>query len=201
MPIARRSSRARAAHGGDAGGPTPGSSADEVPDADPESVARNICLRQLTLAPRTRAQLAEVLARRGVDEAVAGRVLDRLVEVGLIDDAAYAQAWVRSRHSGRGLARRALARELRERGVADEVVDDAVDRLDPDEEVETARALVARKVAATRGLPPEARIRRLGGMLARKGYPAGVAWRVVREVLDAEGDAPVDPASGEHLHP
>ena len=201
MPIARRSSRARAAHGGDACGPTPGSSADEVPDADPDSVARNICLRQLTLAPRTRAQLAEALARRGVDEAVAGRVLDRLVEVGLIDDAAYAQAWVRSRHSGRGLARRALARELRERGVADEVVDDAVDRLDPDEEVETARALVARKVAATRGLPPEARIRRLGGMLARKGYPAGVAWRVVREALDAEGDAPVDPASGEHLHP
>jgi regulatory protein len=168
-------------------GPTPGSAADTTPDADPESVARAICLRQLTLGPRTRAQLAETLRSRAVPGPAAERVLDRLVEVGLVDDAAYAQSWVRSRHAGRGLARRALAHELRHRGVADEVAAEALDTLDPDEERATALALVSRRLPATRGLPPEARTRRLAGLLARKGYPAALAHRTVQEALAAEG--------------
>ena len=189
MPSTRRSARRRPGLAGrDGGGPTPGSAADELPDADPESVARAICLRQLTLAPRTRAQLAEKLHERGVPEEAAERVLDRFAEVGLVDDAAYAEAWVRSRHSGRGLARRALAHELRGRGVADETVAEAVERLAPEEELETARALVARRLPGTHGLSPEARTRRLAGMLARKGYPAGVVWRVVGEAVAADVD-------------
>ena len=167
-------------------GPTPGSPADAAQEADPESVARGICLRQLTMAPRTRAQLAEAMARRDVPDGVAERVLDRFTEVGLVDDAAYAQAWVRSRHTGRGLARRALAQELRHRGVDDDLVKDAVETLAPDQELATARDLVARRLAATRGLAPQVRTRRLAGLLARKGYPSGLAFRVVREALDAE---------------
>lgn len=156
------------------------------PDADPESVARAVCLRQLTAGPRTRSQLAEALSRRGVPDSAADAVLDRLNQVGLVDDAAFAQAWVRTRHEGRGLARRALRYELRHRGVADEIVDTAVEELDPEHELATARALVARRLAASRGLEPPARVRRLAGMLARKGYPAGVAARVVREALAAD---------------
>ena len=88
--------------------------------ADPEAVARGICLRALTGAPKTRQQLADLLANRVPDEA-AEAVLDRYVEVGLIDDAAYARAWVSSRQAGRGLARRALSAELRAKGVDAEV--------------------------------------------------------------------------------
>ena len=156
------------------------------PDVDPESAARTICLRQLTGAPRTRAQLAQTLRRRGIPDEVAGRVLDRLGDVGLVDDATFAQAWVRSRSVGRGLARRALSHELRGRGVADEVIGEALDRLDPDEELANARALVVRRLPATSGLPPEVRMRRLAGVLARKGYPPGVAVRVVREALGVQ---------------
>ncbi|MBA3250380.1 MAG: regulatory protein RecX, partial [Geodermatophilaceae bacterium] len=85
-------------------------SAEEERDApgDPESTARIICLRLLTLAPRTRAQLAQALERRGVPPAASEAVLDRFDEVGLIDDAAFSRAWVASRHAGRGLAGRAL---------------------------------------------------------------------------------------------
>lgn len=168
-------------------GPVPGSVAAQGPDADPEAVARTICLRLLTLAPRTRAQLADAMRRRNVPEDVAEAVLSRFTEVGLIDDEAFARAWVSSRHAGRGLARRALATELRRRGVDDDVVNDAVDELAPEQEVETARLLVARKLPATRHLDPITRTRRLLGVLARKGYTPALAFRIVRESLEAEG--------------
>jgi regulatory protein len=160
--------------------------ADETPAA-PESVAREVCLRLLSMAPRTRAQLADALQRRGVPDAVAEDVLGRFTDVGLIDDKAFAEAWVQSRHTGRGLARRALAAELRNRGVADETVDEAVSALDPDEEERAARQLIARRLAATRGQDPAKRTRRLVGLLARKGYSPGLSYRVVKEALEAEG--------------
>lgn len=152
------------------------------PDADPVAVAREICLRQLDRSPRTRAELAATLRRRHVPDDAAETVLDRLVEVGLVDDAAFAAAWVTSRHTGRGLARRALADELRRRGVGSETVSEAVSALDPDEEYATARALVARRLPALAGRPADVRARRLVGMLARKGYSTALAYRVVREV-------------------
>lgn len=151
------------------------------PPADPESAARTICLRALTHAPRTRAELADLLQRRGVPGDVAERVLSRFGDVGLIDDAAFAEAWVRTRHAGRGLAGRALADELRRRGVEQDTVQDAVAGLDPLTEEETARTLVRRRLATMGRLAPDVRQRRLVGMLARKGYGAGVAYRVVRE--------------------
>ncbi len=155
-------------------------------DADPEAIARQICLRLLTVAPRTRAQLADALRRRSVPESAADAVLSRFADVKLIDDAMFAQAWVESRHHGRGLSRGALASELRQRGVASEDIDSAVSRLDPERELATAEALVARRLAGTRGQLPQARIRRLMGLLARKGYPQALAYRVVRTALEQE---------------
>ncbi|MFI7227754.1 recombination regulator RecX [Nonomuraea angiospora] len=156
-------------------------------DADPESVARAICLRLLTMAPKTRAQLAEALRKRDVPDEAAEAVLSRFSELGLINDEAFAEAWVDSRHHGRGLAKRALAAELRHRGVDTDTVKEAVERLDPDQEAETARRLVERKLASTRSLDPQTRTRRLAGMLARKGYSSGLAYRVIREALEQEG--------------
>ena len=155
-------------------------------------VAQQICLRMLTAAPRTRAQLAEALRRHGVPQDAAEAVLGRLGAVKLIDDAAFAAAWVESRHHGRGLSGRALAAELTQRGVSPDDIKAAVGRLDPQQEIETARGLVARRLASTRGQPLQARIRRLTGLLARKGYSAAIAYRVVREALEQEG---LDPAA------
>ncbi|WP_371655071.1 MULTISPECIES: recombination regulator RecX [unclassified Streptomyces] len=159
---------------------------------DPAERARAICLRLLTGTPRTRKQLADALKKREIPDEVADEVLSRFEEVGLINDAAFAGAWVESRHHGRGLARRALARELRTKGVDSAVVDEAVGQLDPGQEEETARELVARKLRSTRGLDRDRRIRRLAGMLARKGYPEGMALRVVRQALEAEGETADD---------
>ncbi|MGO9779564.1 MAG: regulatory protein RecX [Streptosporangiaceae bacterium] len=154
---------------------------------DPEAAARQFCLRLLTLAPRTRAQLAEALRRRHIPDQVAEAVLDRFTEIGLIDDPAFARAWVESRHHGRGLSRRALSSELHRRGVADEDVHEAIELVDDDREAAMARKVIAGKVRATRGQPFATRIRKLMGALARKGYGAALAYRVVREALEAEG--------------
>jgi regulatory protein len=151
-------------------------------------VARTIVLRRLTDAPRSRAELAADLAARNVPVEVSDRVLDRFTEVGLVDDAAFAEAWVRSRHATRGLSRSALRRELRGKGVDDETVASAVDAIGVDAEEAAARSLDARRLPGTLRLPREARIRRLVGQLARKGYPGGLAVRVVREALAEEGD-------------
>ena len=169
------------------------------PEADPESVARLICLRLLTAAPRTRAQLADALRRRGVPDEAATVVLSRFAEVGLIDDVMFASAWVESRHHGRGLGRRALTAELGRRGVSRADIDAAVSRLSPEQERATALALVERRLAGTAGQPVQARVRRLAGLLARKGYPAGLAYQVVREALDAEAVRRGEPSLGEFV--
>lgn len=148
-----------------------------------------IVLNLLAGAPRTRAQLAEALARKLVPEDVAARLLDRFTEVGLVDDAAYAEAYVRSKHSERGLARSALTMELTRKGVDREVARAAVEEgVDDEAELAAARALVAKRLPAVTRLPPEVQVRRLAGALARKGYPPGTAYRVVREALAAIHD-------------
>jgi regulatory protein len=157
------------------------------PEADVEAVARKILLDQLTGQARSRSELAGKLAKKGVPDGLAERLLDRFEEVGLVDDEAFARLWVQSRQPGKGLARRALAQELRRKGVDDEVAKVALDEVDPDDEVEAARALVRRKLRTAAGLERDVAIRRLTGMLARKGYPAGVCFRVVREELETLG--------------
>lgn len=176
-PQPRRGRRGRSEEAGPEA--TPG------PPREEAEVAREICLRQLALRPRTRAELAGALARKGISEEVSAEVLDRYDEVGLIDDAAFARAWIFSRHTGRGLARRALANELRQRGVDGDIASEALDELDESTEAEMARVLVERKLRSARG-EPDAIFRRLVGMLARKGYPPGVAIRAVKDALAAQ---------------
>jgi SOS response regulatory protein OraA/RecX len=124
---------------------------------------------------------------RGIPAEAAEAILIRFTDAGLIDDAVFARAWVESRHHSRGLSKRSLSAELRRHGVQSEEIREAVDALDPDQEVATARRLVERKMASTRGRPPEARARLAAGMLARKGYPPGLAFRLIREVMQQEG--------------
>ena len=153
---------------------------------DPEARARQICLRLLTAAPRTTAELAQAMHRGGVPAEAAEAILARFADAGLVDDAAFARAWVESRHYSQGLSRRSLSAELRRRGIDTEEIREAVDTLDPEREVATARRLAERKMAGSRGQPPEVRARRTASMLARKGYPPGLVFRLIREVMEQE---------------
>lgn len=167
--------------------------AEQDRDADPEAVARTIILRQLSAGPRTRHQLATKLKDRGVPEAAARTVLDRFEELRLINDAEFAGLWVRSRAEHRHLGSSTLRRELREKGVADQLIEGALQQLTAADERDAARHLVAKKLARVdrasldRG-EKDKHTRRLVAMLVRKGHSPGVAFGIVAEELNREDD-------------
>jgi regulatory protein len=166
--------------------------ADELTLDDATEKAREAVLRVLTAAPKSRAELEQSLARKGYPEAVVGPVLDRFVEVGLVDDAAYAEMIVRTRHAERGLSRRALAMELRRRGIDEDTAAAALEQVDGDDEREAALQLARKHVARTRGRDRDVRVRRAVGALGRKGYAPGVAFGAVRDALAEEGETDLD---------
>lgn len=156
-------------------------------EPEPREVARRIVLRLLASSPKSRSQLEEALRKRNCPDDVAAEVLDRMKELGLVDDVAFAEMLVRSQQSARGLARRALAYELRKRGVDDETVSATLADIDPGAERDRARKLVDRKLRTLHGLDATVQARRLAGMLARKGYSTEIMMAVVREAV---ADAP-----------
>lgn len=153
------------------------------PDADPVEVAKQILLRQLESSAKSRHQLSQVLARRAVPPDAAEVALDRFTELGYIDDAAFARAWVESRRRTRGLAGPALRRELREKGIDVELIEQVLADSDDDAERAAAATLVDKKLRSMRGVDEPTATRRLVSMLARKGYSSGLAYSVVREAL------------------
>ncbi|HWC83285.1 MAG TPA: regulatory protein RecX [Pseudonocardiaceae bacterium] len=157
------------------------------PPADPIATARETCLRLLADRPRTRAELEKKLAAKGIDQESADLVLGRLDAVGLIDDAAFAEQYVQSRHRYQGMAKRALMSELRRKGVDNEVAAEAAGAVDGEAEESRARDLVRKRLRSVSTQDELTKIRRLVGMLARKGYPEGLAYRVVREELREAG--------------
>ncbi|GFG49572.1 recombination regulator RecX [Mycolicibacterium agri] len=153
-----------------------------------EEQARSLCLRLLTARARTRAELEGQLAKRGYPDDVSVRVLDRLAEVGLVNDADFAEQFVRSRRIHAGKGKRALAAELRNKGVDNEVITAALADIDAGAERERAEQLVRDKLRRERlDDDDDTKVkRRLVGMLARRGYHQSMALDVVTVELANE---------------
>ena len=172
--------------------PCPPPSTSESPQADSasrEEQARALCLRLLTARARTRAELAGQLTKRGYPDDVSALVLDRLTAVGLVDDEDFAEQWVRSRRVNAGKGRRALASELRTKGIDDDVIAAALEDIDSDAERSRAEQLVADKLRRERLTDDTDDVkvtRRLVGMLARRGYGQSMAFDVVKVALASE---------------
>lgn len=191
------------AAGESAGEPDDGGAAKEARSSrkqpeDPAHQARDVVYRLLAVRARSRSELRQALVRKGFDEELADAALQKFADAGLIDDAEFARAWVRERHEQQGLGRHALGVELRRKGVAEHVIDDALSTMDEESEVERARELVRRKLRGTAAVDGAAvdgakRTRRLVSMLARKGYSEGMAFRVVREELEHASQDGADP--------
>jgi regulatory protein len=162
------------------------------PDSS-EQLARDTVYRLLAARARSRSELRQALLRKEIDEDVADGVLQKFVDAGLVDDASFAEEWVHSRQRSQGLGRKALGFELRRKGVDESLVEAALSTVDGDAEVERARELVRRKLRAMTTLDHTTKMRRLVGMLARKGYSEGLAFRVVREEIERSGGG--DPES------
>ncbi|MDO5499278.1 MAG: regulatory protein RecX [Propionibacteriaceae bacterium] len=181
MPQRGRRARARGRRASDPAAPP-------EPDADPVELARTIVLRQLAMQARTRQELAEALRRRNVPAEAAEEVLDRMAEVGLIDDGEFARSWVDSRQQRRQLSRTVLRRELQRKGVDRELVDEAVDRVSSEDEHSAAQALAEKKLRSVRGLDRTVQRRRIAGALARRGFSSEIVQSVLRDLPLGEED-------------
>jgi regulatory protein len=160
---------------------------DEKQAAKLRERAQNLCLWHLGQGPRTRKQLTDAMTKHGVPVDMSESVLAKLEEYNYVNDKSFADNYVRSRHEGqqhKGAS--AIRYELIRKGVDADTIAEALEQVTPESEMENARVLVAKKLASTRRLERQKRVNRLVGMLARKGYPPGVAYQVVKEAIDAE---------------
>ncbi|MET1039146.1 MAG: regulatory protein RecX [Aeromicrobium sp.] len=159
-------------------------SADEL-----SSFAKEIVVRKLSERAHARHELAQALAKKQVPEGVVEATLAKFEVAGLIDDEDFARSWVQARQRGKGLSSRALAMELRRKGIDDDIAKDVLGELDADEEVEAAHRLVRTRLRSLSRFDDATKMRRLTGLLARKGYSSQTAFAVVREELGAEAEA------------
>jgi regulatory protein len=146
-----------------------------------------LCLRLLTARARTRAELAGQLAKRGYPDDLSARVLDRLADVGLVDDADFAEQWVHSRRVNTGKGKRALAAELHTKGVDNDVITSVLGGINPAAERGRAEQLVRAKLRRENLSDDDARVsRRLVAMLARRGFDQTMAYDVVSAEVAGE---------------
>ncbi|OYO15227.1 recombination regulator RecX [Enemella evansiae] len=149
-------------------------------------MARQIVLRQLTMQARSRHELAEILRKKGIPGEAATAVLDRMTEVGLVDDARFAEAWVDSRQQRRHLSRAGVRQELQRKGLDRDLVNETVAEIGSDDEYAAAHALAEKKLRSVRNLEPVVQRRRIAGALARRGFGPGIANQVLTDVLDTD---------------
>ncbi|OPY58206.1 MAG: Regulatory protein RecX [Pelotomaculum sp. PtaU1.Bin035] len=139
--------------------------------------------RVLTFRRRTRHELEKRLGQKGFSAGVAGHVLDMLAEYGYIDDNIFACRWVEQRLGKKGI--RGLKRELMEKGIRGEIVNEALGGLECDAEYGAALELIKKKLARR----DEAySLSRLAGLLNRRGFSSEVIGRVCRTMRDGWED-------------
>jgi regulatory protein len=152
------------------------------PQGDPFAQARNIVLNQLNFMPRSRKELEVTLIKREIDPQVAKEVLDRFVEIDVINDAAFAELLVRSRCNTKKVSRSVMRQQLRQKGVDQEIIDEVLLAVTDADELRMATELVEKKARSMSRLEPEVRKRRLFGLLARKGYGTAIALQVIKDL-------------------
>ncbi|AQQ15455.1 Regulatory protein RecX [Corynebacterium glaucum] len=155
---------------------------------------RKRALGLLDQRARSRHELRERLLKAEFEEDLVEEVLDSLERSRLLDDKAFAREWVRQRAAARGKSARALDLELRDKGVAADIRADALSQVSPEDEEAQARVLAEKKARAVKAPPTDRQeydkhLRRVVGVLARRGYSSEMSLRVARETLDARIDA------------
>jgi regulatory protein len=157
-----------------------------------ETRARNVLLHQLARSAKSTSQLRKILEQREIPSEIAEKVLERFTEVGLIDDAAYAETIVNSRRNYKGLAKSAIKRELNEKGVSQELVEEAISVITAEDDFESAKQLAIRRYRQMAHLERDVRTRRLAGYLQRKGYGSTSVFAAIKfaeESYSQEADA------------
>lgn len=161
--------------------PIPESISEEI---DQNQIAKQVLLRRLSNAPRTRKELAQDLKKKKIEEDIAQLALDRFEELGLINDQTFSDNFVSNTHQRRKLGKKALKQQLRSKGVSEEIANQAVSQISETDEFQAALALALKKMRSIQHDDPQSQIRKIVGLLARKGYSAGLSFQVAKEVIN-----------------
>ena len=153
-------------------------------EIDQNQIAKQVLLRRLSNAPRTRKELAQDLKKKKIEEDIAQLALDRFEELGLINDQTFSDNFVSNTHQRRKLGKKALKQQLRSKGVSEEIANQAVSQISETDEFQAALALALKKMRSIQHDDPQSQIRKIVGLLARKGYSAGLSFQVAKEVIN-----------------
>jgi len=157
-------------------------------ETDPYTRAKTIVYNQLAYSAKSRAQLHKKLESKGFEAELIEPLLDKFEAAHLIDDAEYARSFVTQRGTGKKLSRSALRRELKERGITGDLAEEALAARTDEDERRDAAELVRKKLRPAMNFSDrtekEKIMRRLVGMLARRGYSSSVAFSVVKEEIE-----------------
>ncbi len=159
--------------------------AEQIPEEiDQNQIAKQVLLRRLSNAPRTRKELAQDLKKKKIDENIAQLALDRFEELGLINDEILAENFVTNTHERRKLGRKALKQQLRTKGVSEDIANKAISQITEKDEFNAALILALKKIRSIQHDDPQTQIRKIVGLLARKGYAANLSFQVAKEVIN-----------------
>jgi recX family len=148
--------------------------------------AKEVALRQLDVRARSRHELESAITSRGFSTETADKVIERLVELGLVDDLAFARAFARGRFEAGGKTGSALKMDLSRKGLSSQIIAQVLSEIDVEEEYSRACALAEKKIRSLTMRDRQVIRRRIFSMLARKGYPPHVCIRVIEELLESE---------------
>jgi regulatory protein len=153
-------------------------------EIDQNQIAKQVLLRRLSNAPRTRKELAQDLKKKKIEEDIAKQALDRFEELGLINDQTYSENFVANTHERRKLGKKALKQQLRSKGVSEETANQAVLQISDEDEFKSALALALKKIRSIQKDDPQTQIRKIVSLLARKGYSSSLSFQVAKEVIN-----------------
>ena len=161
----------------------------ESSTTDPAERARALAISMLDRTQLSSADLRARLIAKEADPAVADAIVERYLEVGLLDDKSLAAMIARTRQIERGHAPRVIEAELRRKGFAEVDIESALEHMTVEVQLEAARALAESRWERMSGLNSDVRVRRLAAFLGRKGYPASMVFGLVRDLIRADSEA------------
>ncbi|CCW35950.1 regulatory protein RecX [Chthonomonas calidirosea] len=156
-------------------------------DEERLKTARAIALRALARSACSQAQIERRLAKHGCPDDIIAQVIEELKARGWLDDARFAQDWVADRADRKRYGRRRLVEELKARGLTQDLLETTLPPLDPEAELQRARAAVARRwppgsLAHLEGEALLAEKRRCAAFLARRGFDNTIIKKVLEEL-------------------
>lgn len=141
---------------------------------------RDSALHFLGYRARSRLEIKRRLTQKGYDPELIDEALQALARSGLVDDAEFSRSWVRARTGSRPMGPTRIAAELRQKGVERELIEEALQPVDPETELGLALAVGRRKVERMRDEDLRTARQKLGAALMRRGF----SWEVCSKALD-----------------